>query len=118
VNQPLPGVVCIQLPPLTPAGCGSTGLPAVAPGSSMIEWIRTADALKNVTTGGTSWAMSAGDARQPYVTFQKAQRQCVAFVRNGPAQRWILGAAFCRESTSPIPASEAAFISDAIIVRQ
>ena len=97
---------------------GSGGLPAVAPGSSMIEWIRTADALKNVTAGGTGWAMSGGAAREPYLTFQKAGRQCLAFVRNGPGQRWLLGAAFCRDATSPIAASEAAFISDAIQVRQ
>jgi hypothetical protein len=97
---------------------GTGGLPAVAPGSSMIEWIRTADALKNVTAGGTGWAMSGGAAREPYLTFQKGGRQCLAFVRNGPGQRWLLGAAFCRDATSPIAASEAAFISDAIQVRQ
>lgn len=96
---------------------GAGGLPPVAAGSGMIDWIRTADALKNVTAGGTGWAMS-GDARQPYLTFQKSGRQCLAFVRNGPSQRWLLGAAFCREATSLIPASEATFISDAIQVRQ
>ena len=97
---------------------GSGGLPAVVPGSSMIEWIRTADALENVTAGGTGWAMSGAAAREPYLTFQKAGRQCLAFVRNGPGQRWLLGAAFCRDATSPIAESEAAFISDAIQVRQ
>lgn len=97
---------------------GSGGLPPVSAGSSMIDWIRTADALKDVTAGAAGWTPSGNDGRQPYVTFQKGQRQCLAFVRNGPAQKWILGAAFCRDSPSPIPASEAAFISDAIKVRQ
>lgn len=97
---------------------GSGGLPPVSAGSSMIEWIRTADALKDVTAGAAGWTPNGNDGQQPYVTFQKGRRQCLAFVRNGPAQRWILGAAFCRESASPIAASEAAFISDAIKVRQ
>jgi len=100
------------------AAHGADGLPSVAPGSSMIDWIRTADALKNVTSGGTGWAMSSGEVRQPFLTFQKPGRQCLAFVRTGPAQRWLLGAAFCREATSPISANEAAFISDAIRMRQ
>jgi len=30
---------------------------------------------------------------------------------------WILGAAFCRESAAPIPADEAQFVFDAILVR-
>jgi len=55
------------------------------------------------------------------VTFQKAQRQCIGFVRNGPiaggVMHWILGAVFCRESTSPIPTTEAQFIADAVKVR-
>ena len=45
----------------------------------------------------------------------------IAFVRNGPAVNgqinWILGAAFCRESASPIPSSELQFIADAVQVR-
>jgi hypothetical protein len=88
--------------------------------SSMAEWVRTADALKNITSGGTGWA-SGGDASARYVTFQKAQRQCLAYVHNGPLVNgqvnWILGAAFCRDSASPIPFSEAQFIADAIRVR-
>ncbi|WIM12894.1 MAG: hypothetical protein OJF58_003857 [Enhydrobacter sp.] len=100
------------------AARGSGGLPPVAPGAGMIDWIRTADALKNVTAGGTGWAMSGGAARQPYLTFQKPGRQCLAFVRNGPGQRWLLGAAFCREAATAISADEAAFIADAIQVRQ
>jgi len=87
------------------------------PSSGEADWIRTADALKNVTSGAGGWA-SAGNA---YVTFQKSQRQCIGFVRNGPTVsgqvNWILGAAFCRESASPIPTSEAQFIADAVQVR-
>lgn len=86
-------------------------------GSGAADWIRTADALKNVTSGASRWAMAGGE----YVTFQKAQRQCIGFVRNGPivggVTHWILGAAFCRESASPIPTSEAQFVADAIRVR-
>ncbi len=78
----------------------------------MIEWIRAADSLKSVTSGGTGWTMSGSEA----VTFQKSQRQCIAFVRNGQPN-WILGAALCRESASPISPNEAAFIADAIKVR-
>jgi hypothetical protein len=88
--------------------------------SGMADWIRTADALKNITSGGTGWA-SGGDSSARYVTFQRGQRQCLAFVHNGPVVNgqvnWILGAAFCRESVSPIPFSEAQFIADAIRVR-
>jgi hypothetical protein len=83
----------------------------------MIDWLRTADALKNVTTGSSGWALSGSQ----YVTFQKPNRQCIGFVRNGPAVNgqinWILGATFCRESASTIPTSEAQFIADAVQVR-
>ena len=65
--------------------------------------------------------MSGSQAGDHYLTFQKPQRQCVAFVRNGPAVggqiNWILGAAFCRESATPIPNSELQFIADAVQVR-
>lgn len=88
--------------------------------SSMAEWVRTADALKNITSGGTGWA-SGGDSNARYVTFQRGPRQCLAFVHNGPMVNgqvnWILGAAFCRDSVSPIQFSEAQFIADAIQVR-
>ena len=86
-------------------------------GSSMAEWLRTADALKNVTTGASAWSWTGGD----YVTFSKAQRQCIGFVRNGPisggVMNWVLGAVFCRNSPSPIPTAEAQFIADAVRVR-
>jgi hypothetical protein len=89
--------------------------PATA--SGMIDWLRTADALKNVTAGASAWALSGSQ----YVTFQKPDRQCIGFVRNGPtgaAQiNWILGATFCRESASAIPTSEVQFIADAVQVR-
>lgn len=89
--------------------------------SNMAEWVRTADALKHITSGGTGWATSGGDANARYVTFQRAQRQCIAFVHNGSIVNgqvnWILGAAFCRDAVSPIPFSEAQFIADAIRVR-
>jgi hypothetical protein len=88
--------------------------------SNMADWVRTADALKHITSGGTGWA-TRGDSSARYVTFQRAQRQCIAFVHNGPVVNgqvnWILGAAFCRDSASPIPFSEAQFIADAIKVR-
>jgi hypothetical protein len=88
--------------------------------SGMAEWVRTADALKNITGGGTAWA-SGGDSSARYVTFQRGPRQCLAFVHNGPMVNgqvnWILGAAFCRDSASPIPFAEAQFIADAIRVR-
>lgn len=99
---------------------GVGGMSAVA-SSTAIEWLRTADALKNVTAGGGGWALSGSQGGDHYVTFQKAQRQCIAFVRNGPAVNgqinWILGASFCRESASPIPRSELQFIADAVQVR-
>ena len=99
---------------------GVGGMSAVA-SSGAIEWLRTADALKNVTAGATGWALSGSTAGDHYVTFQKAQRQCIGFVRNGPAIggqiNWILGATFCRESASPIPNSELQFIADAVQVR-
>ena len=87
------------------------------------QWIgcRTADALKNVTTGAGGWTLRGSTAGDHYVTFQKAQRQCIGFVRNGSGTatqlNWILGAAFCRESASPIPTSEAQFVADAVKVR-
>jgi len=89
--------------------------------SGMADWVRTADALKHITAGGTGWA-SGGNSSARYVTFQRAQRHCIAFVHNGPLVNgqvnWILGAAFCRDSTSPIPFSEAQFIADAVRVRE
>ena len=99
---------------------GVGGMSAVAsPGA--IEWLRTADALKNVTAGATGWALSGSTAGDHYVTFQKAQRQCIGFVRNGPPIggqiNWILGATFCRESATPIPKVELQFIADAVQVR-
>lgn len=93
-----------------------SGMSPIAP-SGMVAWIQAAEALKPVTSGGTGWALSGNR----YVTFQKVRRQCVAFVRNAPVvngqQRWILGAAFCREATAPIPTTEADFIADSIKVR-
>jgi hypothetical protein len=99
---------------------GVGGMSAVA-SSTVIDWLRTADALKNVTAGGSGWALNGSQAGDHYVAFQKAQRQCIAFVRNGPTVNgqinWILGAAFCRESASPIPSIELQFIADAVQVR-
>lgn len=102
------------------AAHGVGGLSPVA-NSGAVDWLRTADALKNVTTGASGWALTGSTAGDHYVTFQKPQRQCIGFVRNGsgvPGQlNWILGAAFCRETTSPIPTSEAQFVADAVKVR-
>ena len=89
--------------------------------STMVDWVRDADALKNLTAGGTNWASNVAGSGARYVTFRKTARQCIAFVRNGPLVagqvNWILGAAFCRESAAPIPADEAQFVFDAILVR-
>ena len=102
------------------AAHGVGGLSPVA-NSGAVDWLRTADALKNVTTGAGGWALTGSRAGDHYVRFQKAQRQCIGFVRNGsgsPGQlNWILGAAFCRESATPIPTSEAEFVADAVKVR-
>lgn len=101
-----------------PHGVG--GLSPVA-ASTAVDWLRSADALKNVTSGASGWALGSSRGGDHYVTFQKAQRQCVGFVRNGTAVGaqldWILGATFCREATSPIAASEVQFIADAVQVR-
>jgi hypothetical protein len=102
------------------AAHGVGGMSAVS-SATAIDWIRTADALKNVTAGGAGWALSGSQAGDHYLTFQKPQRQCIAFVRNGPTVNgqinWILGAAFCRESATPIPNIELQFIADAVQVR-
>lgn len=89
--------------------------------SGAVEWLRGADALKNVTAGASGWAATQSTAYDRYVTYQKPQRQCIAFVRNGPVingqVNWILGAAFCRESATPIPPAEVQFIADAVKVK-
>lgn len=89
--------------------------------SGAADWIRTADALKNVTAGASGWASGQNAAGDRFVTYQKPQRQCIAFVRNGPITNgqvnWILGAAFCRESAAPLSSNEAQFIADAVKVR-
>ncbi len=99
---------------------GVGGLSPVA-SSGAVDWLRTADALKNVTTGAGGWALSGSRGGDHYVTFQKAQRQCIGFVRNGTGTAgqlsWILGAAFCRETSTPIPKAEAEFVADAVKVR-
>ena len=100
---------------------GVGGLSPVS-SSSAVEWVRTADALENVTAGAGNWAYTGSRAGDHYVTFSRAQRQCIGFIRNGsgtPGQlNWILGAAFCRESATPIPTSEAEFVADAVKVRE
>jgi hypothetical protein len=101
------------------AAHGVGGLNPVA-SAGAADWLRTADALKNVTTGGSGWTLTGSAAGDHYVTFQKAQHQCIGFVRNGPGAgqlNWIMGAAFCRESATPIPTSEAQFVADAVKVR-
>lgn len=94
-------------------GQGGGGMSPVA-GSSAINWLQAAEALKSVTSGGSNWALTSGG----YVAFQKGQRQCVGFVRNAPAANWTLGGALCRDSQSPLAASEAQFIADAVKVRE
>jgi hypothetical protein len=92
---------------------GGGGMSPVS-GSGVISWLQTAEALRSVTSGASSWALISGD----YVTFQKGQRQCVGFVRNAPAANWTLGGALCREAQSPLAVSEAQFIADAVKVRE
>jgi len=100
---------------------GVGGLSPV-PSSNAVDWLRTADPLRNLTAGAGGWAYTASRAGDHYVTFSRAQRQCIGFIRNGSGRsgqlNWILGAAFCRESATPIPLSEVEFIADAIKVRE
>jgi hypothetical protein len=108
--------VAVGLYRLVDAGSAGSGMDPVSP-SATIGWLQAAEALKSVTSGGSNWAVSPGG----YATYRKGQRQCIGFVRNGPAVGgqidWLLGAVFCREAASPIPASEAQFIADAVRVR-
>lgn len=100
---------------------GVGGLSPVS-SSNAVEWVRTADPLKNITTGASRWAYTGSRAGDHYVTFSRGQQQCIGFIRNGsgtPRQlAWVLSAAFCRESASPLPMSEAEFIADAVRVRE
>ncbi|MFO1159791.1 MAG: hypothetical protein U1E60_13200 [Reyranellaceae bacterium] len=96
---------------------GVGGMSPVTSNSEIISWVRTADALKHVSAGGSNWSVTAGPSGERYVTFQKGTRQCIGFVRNGPSAAWTLGAVFCRESRTPVPTSEVQFIYDAIQVR-
>ena len=95
---------------------GTDGMNAV-PSSGMINWLQSAEALKSVTAGATNWALASGG----YATFRKAPRQCAGFVRDGRGVggqiMWLLGAAFCRESDSPITTSEAQFVADSLKVK-
>ena len=99
---------------------GVGGFSPVGP-SEAVDWLRTADALKNVTSGAGGWAMTGSRAGDHYVAFQKAQRHCIGFVRNGAGAgqqlNWLLGATFCRESTTPIARSEVEFVADEVQVR-
>lgn len=100
---------------------GVGGLSPVS-SSNAVEWVRTADPLKDITTGANRWAYTGSRAGDHYVTFSRGQQQCIGFIRNGsgtPGQlSWVLSAAFCRESASPLPMSEAEFIADAVRVRE
>src|SRR5260370_7489507 len=62
---------------------GVGGMSAVA-GSTAIDWLRTADALKNVTPGGSGWTLNGSQAGDHYVGFQKAQRQATPFLPHRP----------------------------------
>ena len=99
---------------------GGGGFSPVA-SSGAVDWLRTADVLENITGGAAGWAYTGSRAGDHYVKFQKAQRQCFGFVRNGsgtPGQlNWIMGATFCRETSSPIPTAEAELVADAVKVR-
>ena len=100
------------------AAHGVGGMSPVTSSSALIDWIRTADALKNVSAGGGNWAVATSPTGERYVTFQKGNRQCIGFVRNSPANNWTLGATFCRESAVPVPVQEVQFIWDAVKVRE
>lgn len=100
------------------AAHGTGGMSPVTSNSALIDWVRTADALKHVSGGGTNWAVATSPTGERYVTFQKGSRQCIGFVRNSPANNWTLGATFCRESRTPVPVQEVQFIWDAIKVRE
>jgi hypothetical protein len=100
------------------AAHGVGGMSPVTSNSALIDWVRTADALKHVSGGGTNWAVSTSPSGERYVTFQKGNRQCIGFVRNSPANNWTLGATFCRESATPVPVQEVQFIWDAVKVRE
>lgn len=100
------------------AAHGTGGMSPVTSNSALIDWIRTADALKHVSAGGTGWAVATSPTGERYVTFQKGSRQCIGFVRNSPANNWTLGATFCRESRTPVPVQEVQFIWDAVKVRE
>lgn len=100
---------------------GVGGLGAVS-SSNAVDWVRTADPLKNITTGASRWAYTGSRAGDHYVTFSRGQQQCIGFIRNGSGAAvqlsWVLSAAFCRESPTPLPMSEAEFIADAVRVRE
>jgi hypothetical protein len=84
--------------------------------SSMADWLRSADSLRNVTAGAYGWTQN-----DQYVAFQRPNQQCVGFMRTGPPPGgvvyWTLGGAFCRNTTIPIPPTEARFLVNAIKVR-
>jgi hypothetical protein len=84
--------------------------------SSMADWLRNADSLRSVTAGAFGWTQT-----EQYVAFQRPNRQCVGFMRTGPAPGgpvyWVLGGAFCRSATTPIPHGEAQFLVNAVKVR-
>ncbi len=100
------------------AAHGTGGMSPVTSNSALIDWVRTADALKHVSGGGTNWAVATSPSGERYVTFQKGSRQCIGFVRNSPSNTWTLGATFCRESRTPVPVQEVQFIWDAVKVRE
>ena len=100
------------------AAHGTGGMSPVTSNSALIDWVRTADALKHVSGGGTNWAVATSPTGERYVTFQKGSRQCIGFVRNSPTNTWTLGATFCRESRQPVPVQEVQFIWDAVKVRE
>ena len=90
---------------------GVGGMSAVS-SSSAVDWLRTADALKNVTAGAGGWALSGSKAGDHYRDVPKTPAPVHRLRAQWPAVggqlNWILGAAFCRESATPIPTSEAA----------
>jgi len=84
--------------------------------SSMVDWLRSADALRSVTAGAFGWIQN-----DQYVAFQRPNRQCVGFMRTGPTPGgtvyWTLGGALCRDSPTPIPPAEAQFLVNSVRVR-
>jgi hypothetical protein len=87
-----------------------------------IRWLQSADALRTVTAGADNWKVIESPAGVSLVAFEKADRHCLAFARNGPiapgnSVSWILAGALCRVSKTPLPLTDVQFFLDSVVVR-